>query len=140
MPQQEPKISAYLITMNEEAHLDEVLASLRGADEIVLVDSGSTDQTLAIAGRHRARIIHQPWLGFARQKAFAMAQCQHDWVINLDGDEVLPPGGIAAIKQAIISHPQCCFAFHRDDYFMGASMRFAKMKHFRKVYQKSTSK
>lgn len=140
MAHQEPRISAYLITMNEAAHLDEVLASLQGADEIVLVDSGSTDQTLDIASRHGARIIHQPWLGFARQKAFAMAQCENDWVINLDGDEVLPPGGIAAIKQAIINYPQHCFAFHRDDYFMGASMRFAKMKYFRKVYPKSASK
>ncbi len=90
------KLSAYLITLNEEAHLDEVLSSLAGADEILIVDSGSTDKTLAIAERHGARVIHQPWLGFARQKAFAMAQCRHDWVINLDGDEVLPPGGVEA--------------------------------------------
>lgn len=134
------KLSAYIITLNEEAHLDEVLSSLAGADEIVIVDSGSTDQTLAIAQRHGARVIHQDWLGFAQQKAFAMSQCQHDWVINLDGDEVLPAGGVAAIKQAIAQYPEHCFAFHRDDYFMGASMRFAKMKYFRKVYPKSAAK
>ena len=140
MSHEQTAISAYLITLNEEAHLEEVLASLAGADEIVVVDSGSTDGTLAIAEKYSARIIHQPWLGFAKQKAFAMSQCTHDWVINLDGDEVLPANGIQTIKQAIKDHPSHCFAFHRDDYFMGASMRFAKMKYFRKVYPKSAAK
>ena len=140
MSYEQTPISAYLITLNEEAHLEEVLASLAGADEIVVVDSGSTDRTLAIAEKYGARIVYQPWLGFAKQKAFAMAQCTHDWVINLDGDEVLPAEGIRTIRQAIIEHPGRCFAFHRDDYFMGASMRFAKMKYFRKAYPKSAAK
>lgn len=140
MSQPLPKISAYLITLNAAAHLDEVLGSLADADEIVLVDSGSTDATLAIAERHGARIVHQPWLGFAKQKAFAMAQCSNDWVINLDGDEVLPAGGVLAIKKAINDYPGQSFSFHRDDYFMGASMRFAKMKHFRKAYPKSAAR
>jgi|SRR5690606_5834826 glycosyltransferase involved in cell wall biosynthesis len=134
------KISAYLITLNEEAHLEEVLASLAGADEIVLVDSGSTDRTLDIAARYDARIIHQPWLGFAKQKAFALSQCQYTWALNLDGDEVLPPGAIATIKETLQQAPNFCYAFRRDDYFMGASMRFAKMKHFLKLYPREAAK
>lgn len=133
-------ISAYLITLNEEAHLEEVLANLAGADEIVLVDSGSTDRTLEIAKHYGARVIHQPWLGFAKQKAFALAQCQYPWALNLDGDEVLPPGAIEQIKQTLQQAPPFCYAFHRDDYFMGASMRYAKMKYFRKLYPTARAK
>ena len=139
-PTEKIKVSAYLITFNEEAHIEEVLASLSGADEIVLVDSGSTDKTLEIAASYGARVIHQPWLGFAKQKAFAMAQCQHEWVINLDGDEVLPPNAIASIKQAISANPNNCFSMRRDDHFMEGSMYRGRMKYFRKVYPKSTSK
>lgn len=134
------KISAYLITLNEGKYLDEVLTSLAGVDEIVIVDSGSTDATLAIAQKHKAKIVHQDWLGFARQKAFAMQQCQYDWVINLDGDEVLPPGAIAYIKQSIVENPQRCFAIKRDDYFMGASMIPRKMRYFTRIYPKSRAK
>lgn len=133
-------ISAYLITLNEEAHLEEVLASLVGVDEIVLVDSGSTDKTLDIATQYGARIIHQPWLGFAKQKAFALSQCQCTWALNLDGDEVLPAGAIATIKEILKQSPSYCYAFNRDDYFMGASMRFAKMKHFLKLYPRKDAK
>ena len=82
-------LSAYLITLNEAEHLDEVLQALRGVDEIVLVDSGSTDATLDLARRHGARIVHQDWLGFSKQKAFAMSLCQGEWVLSMDGDEVL---------------------------------------------------
>jgi glycosyltransferase involved in cell wall biosynthesis len=134
------KISAYLITLNEEAHLEEVLASLVEADEIILVDSGSTDRTLEIAAQYGARIINQPWLGFAKQKAFALSQCQYAWALNLDGDEVLPQGAIATIKETLKKAPHFCYAFHRDDYFMGASMRFAKMKYFLKLYPRAKAK
>lgn len=133
------KISAYLVTLNEEAHLDEVLASLSGVDEIILVDSGSTDRTLEIAKQYGATIIHQTWLGFAKQKAFALSQCQYPWTLNLDGDEVLPPNAIKTIKETLKASPDFCYAFHRDDYFMGASMRFAKMKYFRKLYPRAVA-
>lgn len=134
------RISAYLITLNEGEHLDEVLASLGGVDEIVIMDSGSTDNTLAIAHQHGARVIHQPWLGFARQKAKAMEACSHEWLINLDGDEVLPPGAIDSIRQAIHEHPNHCFAIKRDDLFMGAPMTGRRMRYFKRIYPKSQSK
>lgn len=140
MPNQDIQISAYLITLNEAAHIEEVLASLKGADEIVLVDSGSTDATLSIAAQYGARIIHQPWLGFAKQKAFALSQCTHDWVINLDGDEILPSGAIETIKQAIDDDPHHCYSLRRNDHFMCISMHNGRMKYFRKVYPKSKSK
>lgn len=135
-----PLVSIYIITLNEQAHLEEVLQSTIGADEIVIVDSGSTDDTLSIAEKYKARVIHQSWLGFAKQKSFAMQQCTHEWVICLDGDEVLPEGAIAAIKQAIVDHPGKAFSFPRHDYFMGGPMEKAKRKFFLKVYPKSKTR
>lgn len=140
MSAEEIKISAYLITLNEGQHLDEVLSSLNGVDEIVIVDSGSSDNTLDIAKKYCARVIHQPWLGFAKQKALAMQACQYEWLINLDGDEVLPVGAIDTIRMNIKQYPGHCFAIQRDDYFMGASMTKRKMRFFTRIYPKSQSK
>jgi glycosyltransferase involved in cell wall biosynthesis len=80
-------LSAVLITRNSEAVLPACLQSLTFADEIVVVDSGSTDATLDIARRANAKIVHQDWLGYGRQKQFAVAQAAHDWVLCVDTDE-----------------------------------------------------
>ena len=135
-----PKISVYLITKNEGRHLDEVLSSVKGADEIVLVDSGSTDDTLTIAEQHDARIIHQDWLGYAKQKAFALEQCRNDWVINLDGDEVLPDGAFEQIQQRIAEGDINGIYLAHDDIFMGHSLPGHRHHRFRRVYRKSKSR
>lgn len=80
-------LSAVLIARNSEAVLPACLESLRFADEIVVVDSGSTDATLDIARRAGARIVHQDWLGYGKQKQFAVAQTSNDWVLCVDTDE-----------------------------------------------------
>lgn len=82
-----PPISAVIITCDAEAVLPACLASLDFVDECVVVDSGSRDDTLAIAHAHKARVVLQPWLGYGRQKDFAMRQATHDWVLCLDADE-----------------------------------------------------
>ena len=71
-----PLLSVAIITLNEEANLARTLASVRFSDEIVIVDSGSTDRTLEIARAFKARIFSEPWRGFAGQKNFAIAQCR----------------------------------------------------------------
>lgn len=91
------KISACLITLNEEENIERALKSLYWADEIVVVDSGSADQTLAVAERFKVKVIHQDWLGFGRQKQFAVEQAAHDWIFSLDADEELSPELIAEI-------------------------------------------
>jgi len=81
------KISATIITCNEEANIREACQSLTWADEIVVVDSGSTDRTCDIARDCGARVINNDWPGFAAQKQFAAEQTQNDWVFSLDADE-----------------------------------------------------
>ncbi|GMA76660.1 hypothetical protein GCM10025880_30770 [Methylorubrum aminovorans] len=85
-------ISVFIIVKNEADRLGASLAAVRDlADDIVVVDSGSTDGTQALAASLGARVIHNDWPGYGRQKRFAEGQCRHDWVLNLDADEVVPP-------------------------------------------------
>jgi glycosyltransferase involved in cell wall biosynthesis len=82
-----PRVTAIVIAFNEEHDLGECLASLAWCDEIVFVDSGSTDRTREIAERHGARIFVRPFAGFSDQKNFAAAQARYDWLLSLDADE-----------------------------------------------------
>ena len=82
------KISACIITLNEERNLPRCLKSVAPlADEILLVDSGSTDATLEIAAKFGARVLQQDWLGYVGQKNFALDHALHDWVLSIDADE-----------------------------------------------------
>jgi glycosyltransferase involved in cell wall biosynthesis len=81
------KISATIITFNEEENIREACESLAWADEIVVVDSGSTDKTVEIAETCGARVISREWKGFSAQKQFAAEQTLNDWIFSLDADE-----------------------------------------------------
>lgn len=82
-----PKLSCYILTFNNGRTLEVALQSVTFADEIVIIDSGSTDDTLAIAGKYTERIEHRKWPGFREQYQFAQDQCRHDWVMFIDADE-----------------------------------------------------
>jgi glycosyltransferase involved in cell wall biosynthesis len=81
------KISATIITFNEETNIREACESLAWADEIVVVDSNSTDRTAQLAAQSGARVITREWPGFALQKQFATDAASHDWIFSLDADE-----------------------------------------------------
>ena len=81
------KITATVITFNEEANIARALASVAWADEIVVVDSESRDRTAEVARRFTDRVIVRPWPGYSAQKNFAAEQASHDWVFSLDADE-----------------------------------------------------
>ena len=83
------KLSVAIITFNEEHNIARTLESVKWADEIVVVDSGSTDRTCEIARQYGAKVIIEPWRGFAAQKNFSIEQCSGDWILSLDADEVL---------------------------------------------------
>ena len=97
-------ISVFLITRNEAARLPATLAALDWAEQIVVVDSGSTDQTVEIAKAAGAEVHHRDWEGYGPQKAFAETLCQQDWLLNLDADEVVTPE-LAAELAALFTAP-----------------------------------
>lgn len=89
-PMKKPPVSAYIRTRNEARMIAEVVrAALAAADEVIVVDSGSDDATVRLAEEAGARVIHQAWLGNGRQKRFAEDQCAHDWLLDLDADEIV---------------------------------------------------
>lgn len=99
-----PTLSVVIIALNEERHIQEVLAAAAPlADEIILVDSGSTDRTIEIAKSFSAKVIHQDWLGYGKQKNFAILQATCDWILSLDGDEIMTPELVAEIAGVLES-------------------------------------
>ena len=83
------KLSVFIITYNEERILDKCLNKLSWVDEIVVVDSGSTDATLAICKKYHVKVFHNDFQGFGAQKQFALEKTSNDWVMSLDADEIL---------------------------------------------------
>jgi len=100
------KISAAIITYNEERNIARVIESLRCCDEIVVVDSGSTDRTVELATKHGARVLDVAWRGYSGQKNYASEKCEHDWILSLDADEALSESLEAEIWQIKKNGPQ----------------------------------
>lgn len=115
-------ISAFLVTHNEARHIGAVLDALQVFDEIVLVDSGSTDGTVDIAKSKGARVVMQPWLGFARQKEFALELCRNQWVINVDGDEIVPAVLATEIQQRVDDGKAEAMRLYFEDVFWSEPM------------------
>ena len=84
-------ISAFVVCKNEAASIERCLASLSWCDEIVVVDSGSTDATLDICRSRGCRMAHRDWTGYVEQKAHALSLCTQPWILNLDADEEVSP-------------------------------------------------
>ncbi|MBI4877789.1 MAG: glycosyltransferase family 2 protein [Acidobacteria bacterium] len=101
------KISATIITYNEERNIARALESLRCADEIVVVDSGSTDRTTEIAGKLGARVVEHPFRDYAAQKNYAAEQAANDWILSLDADESLSEALEAEIWHLKKNGPDC---------------------------------
>lgn len=119
------KITATIITLNEAENIAAAIESLTFADEIVVVDSASTDSTVEIARRYTDKVITQPFLGYARQKNFAAAQATYDWVFNLDADERVTPElahEIAKLKQQA-GNAAAAFAVPRKVLYLGRWIR-----------------
>ncbi len=108
-------ISANIITLNEADNIADCIASVRQVcDEVIVVDSGSQDETVSIAESLGARVVHQPYLGDGLQKNVALAHASHDWMLSVDADERLTPEMVAAIRDldlATTAHD--AFAFRR---------------------------
>ena len=120
MPQ---ALSVVLVTQNAAALLPDCLASVAFADEIVIVDSGSTDGTAETAARHGARVLQKEWLGFGRQKQFAVRQARHDWVLCLDADERVSPELARSIGEALRAPASPVYRMARRNRFLGRWLR-----------------
>lgn len=106
-----PAISAAVICFNEEQFIGRCLDSLAWCDEIVVVDSGSTDRTAEIVNRFpNAELYERPFDNFMNQKNYALSLCRHEWVVSLDADEVLTPESIEEIQS---------LAFDKSGYHIG---------------------
>ena len=140
-------LSVAIVALNEEANLGRVLESVRWADEIVLVDSGSTDRTCDIAKEYGARVIHEPWRGYTGQKNYALELCTKDWVLSLDADEEVSPQ-LAEEIRGVLAAPQPLggYSVPRKNLFMGRWMRYGgfypdpKLRLFRRGMAYSTGR
>ena len=115
--------SLVLITRNAGAQLHASLDSARFADEVVVVDSGSDDDTVQIAASFGARIISQSWLGFGPQKQFAVDRARHDWVLCLDADERLTTELATSIESALSAPGAAAYRMARCNRFLGRWLR-----------------
>lgn len=123
MPATRQPLSIAIITLNAASQLAACLDSVRFADDIVVVDSGSTDGTQALAASYGARVIEQDWLGFGPQKQFAVDAARHDWVLCLDADERVSPALQTSIENALSNPSSAAFRFPRCNRFLGRYLK-----------------
>lgn len=119
------RISACVITLNEEHNLPRALKSLRGvADEIVVVDSGSTDSTAAIAREHGAAVYTRAWTNYSEQKNYAAERSSNDWILSLDADEELSTALQTALLEWKQAEPRATvYEVSRRTWYLGAWIR-----------------
>lgn len=119
-----PAISATIIAHNEATNITRLIRSLACADEVIVVDSGLTDETEATARSLGAQVVTHPFEGFAAQKNFATAQARYDWVLSLDADEELDVTAQQAVEQWKRSTPHATgYRFARRARYLGRWIR-----------------
>ena len=130
-----PKVSAILTTLNEEQHIAACIESLLWCDEILLVDSFSTDRTPEIAQRYdKVRFFQRTYYGSASQKNWAMDQVENDWILIFDADERCTPALQKEIEDLLASQPKHdAYTIKRQVYFMNRIIRFSGWQHDRVV-------
>jgi glycosyltransferase involved in cell wall biosynthesis len=117
-------LSVTIITRNEAADIGAALDSVAWADEIVVVDSESTDDTVAIARRHNVRVVVRPWPGYIAQKNYAASIAAHDWILSLDADERVTPELASEIKAVTAAAPgPAAFRIPRVTFHLGRWIR-----------------
>ena len=121
------KLTAVVLTRNEEENIDECLGDISFADEILIIDNNSTDRTVDIAKKYKAKIIKNTLKSFASQRNFALDNAENEWVLFIDADERVGPDlreEIIKIKNDEINDG---FFIRREDYFLGRQMRYGDL-------------
>lgn len=119
MPQVSP-ISVYIIAYNEAEKVADAIRSVAWADEVVVADSHSTDDTVRIAESLGARVVQIPFQGFGRLRNDAVAACTHEWVFSLDSDERCTPEAAAEIRALVNKAEHGVYFVPRRNFFWGA--------------------
>ena len=112
------KVSVIIITGNEENNIGECLKSVTWADEIIVVDSESTDNTVNIARDYTDRVFIKKWEGYSKQKTYAVSLAQNEWILSLDADERVTPG-LASEIQDLVFNDINGYLIKRDNFFLG---------------------
>jgi glycosyltransferase involved in cell wall biosynthesis len=123
------KISAILITLNEEKNVEACLDTVRWADEIVVVDCGSRDRTKELALKYTDAFHCHPWEGFARQKAHALSLASNEWILSIDADERVTPELAEEMRGAAGGGAFDGYRLRRDNYFLGKRMTGCGWQH-----------
>jgi glycosyltransferase involved in cell wall biosynthesis len=118
-----PRISVAIIARDEAHNLRKTLPTLGFADEVVLVDSGSQDDTVAVAEESGARVVRLAWRGFGAQKNAALEETTGEWVLSLDADESVPPALARELVEAVASGRAEAYFLPRLNFFLGQPMR-----------------
>ena len=113
------KLSVSIITLNEEEKIRDTLESVKWADEIVVIDSGSTDVTLDICREYTDKVYSNKWPGFVAQKNFATDKATHRWILSIDADERVTPELAEEIKQELSSPSADAYAIPRRVFYLG---------------------
>jgi len=125
-----PALSAVLITLNEERDVGRTVQALSFADEVLVVDSGSTDRTVEMCRALGARVLHHPFQGYGAQKRWSVEQAAHDWILHLDADEVISPELGRNIRAMLDAGEPPCAAYRIcfPTVFMGRLMRHGPLR------------
>ncbi len=120
-------ISAILITLDEQENIGRAIQSLQGlADEIIVVDSGSSDKTTEIAKEFRAKVYFRKFDNFANQKNWAVSKAKGDWIISLDADEEIPVALATEIKNAVNNEQFVGFLIPRRNFILGREIKHSR--------------
>ena len=112
-----PPITATIITLNEADNIQACIESVQPVcDEVIVVDSGSSDDTIAIARNAGAKIIEQPYLGDGPQKAVGAQHAANEWILSIDADERLEEDAVVAIQSIDLQNTQSVYAFRRRNF------------------------
>jgi len=123
------KLAVLILTFNEEKNIDECVQSVKFADEIILIDSGSTDQTCEIAEKLGAKFIYHPMDGgFAGQRNFALKETEAEWVLFLDADERITPELALEIKNVVEKDEQFAYEILRYNHVLGQPMNYGSFR------------
>ena len=117
------KLSIVILTFNSEKYLKEVLESSKFADEVLVIDSGSSDKTKEICQNCNVKFIYQKWLGFGKQKKFGVNSANNEWIFVLDSDEVITKELENEIKQTLEKPKFMAYKVSRLNFFFGKAIK-----------------